>query len=208
MLDRARPAAVRRARGLDRARGHAAPGASAVVAASACSPSRPRCGGSPGCGPRAATACPSSATPRPTGPWPPSRRPPRCCAASATGSSTAATSSDPGSSRASPTPSNLLVLAPATPSRWRRCVAAAVGALALPRPVPRHGRGRRAHRRRRPPVGRTRRWSARCSRRFTRTDAGLVAAQHAPRRAAGGPRPGPVPGRRGRRPSGRRPAPR
>ena len=71
--------------------------------ASACSPSVRRCGGSPACGPRAATASTSSSTPRRSRPWPPRASRPRCCAGSATGSSTGATSSATGSKPASTT---------------------------------------------------------------------------------------------------------
>ena len=75
-----------------------------------CSPSACRCGGSPGCGRRAPTASRSCATPRPPRPWRRCRSATRCCAASATGSSTAATGSAPGSSRASTTRSFLPLL--------------------------------------------------------------------------------------------------
>ena len=71
---------------------------------SACSRWSRRCGGWPASGRRAATGSTSSSTRRRCRPCRGRRCRTRCCAASATGSSTAATSSVPGSKRATPTP--------------------------------------------------------------------------------------------------------
>ena len=145
-----------------------------------------RCGGSPGCGPRASTASPVTRyteTYKTVAEVSSAAR--GAARARATGSSTATTSSARGRRRARPTRTNLaaglLSYARARAGhRGRRA-----GALALPGPLPRHRRGGRLHRRRVPPVGQP--VAARRAVQGVHPHRRRPGpAQHAPRRPAGG----------------------